>query len=451
MSIHVALTHVTHYKYDRLVEVGPQTVRLRPAPHCRTRILSYSLKIEPAKHFINWQQDPQANYLARVVFPEPTRELRFEVELVAEMSVFNPFDFFLEPAAEQFPFEYDALLQRELAPYLIKLEGEPRFAAYLASIPRTPKRTIDFLVELNMKLATDVAYLIRMEPGVQTPEVTLDNGSGSCRDSAWLLVQLLRHLGSGSALRLGLPDPADARHEIARRPVGTQGGFHRPACLVRSLSARWWLDWPGSDFRPAGRRRPHSAGLHAGAGLGRAHRRHGGQERSRVPPRDEGGAHLRSRRGSPSPTPKSSGATSRAWVMPSTRELVADDVRLTMGGEPTFVSIDDPDGAEWNMAAMGPDKRRLAIDLYERLKQHYAPQGLAHFGQGKWYPGEPLPRWSLNCFWRRDGEPMWRDPELLDDERTTARVTAADAGSVSRRGGRAPGSRARQRVPGLRG
>ena len=115
------------------------------------------------------------------------------------------------------------------------------------------------------------------------------------------------------------------------------------------------------------------------------------------------------------------------------RELVADDVRLTMGGEPTFVSIDDPDGAEWNTAAMGPDKRRLAIELYERLKQHYAPQGLAHFGQGKWYPGEPLPRWSLTCFWRRDGEPIWRDPELLDDERTPACCHRGRCRSVSRR------------------
>jgi transglutaminase-like putative cysteine protease len=180
MSIHVALTHVTHYRYDRLVEVGPQTVRLRPAPHCRTRILSYSLKIDPAEHFINWQQDPQANYLARVVFPEPTRELRVEVGLVAEMAVFNPFDFFLEPQAEKFPFVYDAAQRRELAPYRVKRRMQPLFAAYLETISREPRRTIDFLVELNSKLSRDIAYLIRMEPGVQTPEVTLRNGSGSC-------------------------------------------------------------------------------------------------------------------------------------------------------------------------------------------------------------------------------------------------------------------------------
>ena len=195
MSIHVALNHVTHYRYDRLVGLGPQVVRLRPAPHCRTRILSYSLQVTPAEHFVNWQQDPESNYLARFVFPEQTRELRIEVDLVAEMAVLNPFDFFLEPYADHFPFGYQAQEKRDLAPYLVTANGGKMFADYLAAIPRTKQRTIDFLVDLNLRLSRDIRYLIRMEPGVQAPEETLARSSGSCRDSGWLLVQLLRHLG----------------------------------------------------------------------------------------------------------------------------------------------------------------------------------------------------------------------------------------------------------------
>jgi transglutaminase-like putative cysteine protease len=195
MSIHVALNHVTHYRYDRPINIGAQVVRLRPAPHCRTRILSYSLKVSPENHFINWQQDPQSNYLARLVFPEKTQEFKIEVDLVAEMSVINPFDFFLEPYAEEFPFAYDKSLDKELAPYLVKLPLKPRFKKYLQQIPREKVRTIDFLVALNAGLFKHINYLIRLEPGVQTPEETLKKGSGSCRDSAWLLVQLFRRLG----------------------------------------------------------------------------------------------------------------------------------------------------------------------------------------------------------------------------------------------------------------
>ena len=195
MSIHVALHHVTHYRYDRPINLGPQTIRLRPAPHCRTRILSYSLKILPVQHFINWQQDPQANYLARLVFPEKTREFKVEVDLVAEMSVINPFDFFLEPYAEKFPFKYDGSLDQELAPYLVKLPMTPHIEHYLKDVSLESIRTIDFLVALNSRLCKDIRYTIRMEAGVQTPEETLDKLSGSCRDSAWLLVQLFRHLG----------------------------------------------------------------------------------------------------------------------------------------------------------------------------------------------------------------------------------------------------------------
>lgn len=245
MSIHIALHHVTHYRYERPIALGPQVVRLRPAAHSRTRILSYSLKVQPQEHFINWQQDPQGNYLARLVFPEKTRELRIEVDLVAEMVVFNPFDFFLEPYAEKIPFAYSADEQRELSSFLEKLPLTPKFAAYLDGISREPLASIDFLVALNQRVHADISYLIRMEPGVQTPEQTLENASGSCRDSAWLLVQLLRHLGLAARFVSGylIQLKADVQALDGRRaprsisPICTPGA--RCTCQARAGSA--WM------------------------------------------------------------------------------------------------------------------------------------------------------------------------------------------------------------------
>src|SRR5436189_5837917 len=118
MAIRVAINHKTTYTYDRLVSLSPHIFRLRPAVHSRTNIEAYSLKITPEDHFINWQQDPFGNYQARVVFPEKTKELSIDVEVIARMEVINPFDFFVEEYAESFPFAYSAQLQKELIPYL---------------------------------------------------------------------------------------------------------------------------------------------------------------------------------------------------------------------------------------------------------------------------------------------------------------------------------------------
>ncbi|HEY5808326.1 MAG TPA: transglutaminase family protein, partial [Povalibacter sp.] len=415
MSIHVALNHVTRYKYDRRVTLGPQVVRLRPAPHSRTRVLSYSLRVTPSEHFINWQQDPQSNYLARLVFQEPTTELCIEVDLVAEMAVFNPFDFFLEEYAQNFPFKYHADEQRELAPYLIPTPLTPSFSKYLKAVPRTKMRTIDFLVGLNQRLAQDVKYLIRMEPGVQTPEETLETASGSCRDSAWLLAQLLRHCGLATRFVSGYLIQLVADVKSLDGPSGPPADFTdlHAWCEVYLPGA----GWVGLD---------PTSGLLAGEG--------------HIPlactPEPSGAAPVSGAVDECEVEFAHSMKVERIWEAPRVTkpysdaqwgeidalghrvdaDLLAQDVRLTMGGEPTFVSVDDPDGEEWNTAAMGPNKRVLAAELFHKLRNKYAPSGLAHFGQGKWYPGEQLPRWSLNCFWRRDGEPIWEDPALYADE-----------------------------------
>jgi uncharacterized protein (DUF2126 family) len=427
VSIHVALNHVTHYRYDRLVALGPQIVRLRPAPHCRTRILSYSLKVEPGKHFINWQQDPEANYLGRFVFAEKTRELRIEVDLIAEMAVLNPFDFFLEPYAETYPFAYQGAEKRDLAPYLVMFRGEPLFKEYLRTIPRERKRTIDWLVELNLKLSRDIKYLIRMEPGVQTPELTLLKKSGSCRDSSWLLVQLMRHLGLAARFVSGYLIQLKADMKSLDGPSGTEKDFTdlHAWCEVYLPGAGWvGLDptsglLAGEGHIPlACTPEPIAAAPITGA-VEKAEvqfEHHMNVERVWEAPRVT------------KPYTEEQWAEIEKLGHKIDAQLLSGDVRLTMGGEPTFVSVDDPDGAEWNTAAVGPNKRRLSVELYNRLKEKYAPQGLVHFGQGKWYPGEQLPRWSLNCFWRRDGQPIWQNPALVDDEQKDRGVTAEVAG-----------------------
>jgi uncharacterized protein (DUF2126 family)/transglutaminase-like putative cysteine protease len=426
MSIHVALHHVTHYRYDRRINLGPQVLRLRPAPHCRTRVLSYSLKVAPEKHFINWQQDPQANYLARLVFPETTDEFRIEVDLVAEMAVINPFDFFLEPYAEKFPFEYESWQQNELAPYVKREPLTPLFKRYLGAIPREPRRSVDFLVSLNAQLARDVKYLIRLEPGVQTPEETLAKGSGSCRDSAWLLVQLLRHLGLAARFVSGYLIQLTADVKSLDGPSGPEKDFtDLHAWAEVYLPGAGWI---GLDA---------TSGLFAGEGhLPLACTPEPGSASPVTGTIDECKVEFAHEM-----------SVTRIWeaprvTKPHTEEqwqaidrlghavdvdLKENDVRLTMGGEPTFVSMDDPEGKEWNITALGPNKRRLAAELYHRLRARYGAKGLVHFGQGKWYPGEQLPRWSLNCFWRADGEPLWRDDSLIADEAKPGNVTAERA------------------------
>ena len=419
MSIHVRLNHVTQYRYDRPIMLGPQVVRLRPAPHSRTPILSYTLKVEPEKHFINWQQDPQSNYLARLVFPEKTQELRIEVELTAELSVINPFDFFLEPVAEKIPFAYDPAQMHELAPYMVKVPPTPLFAQYLASIPRDPAPSVDFLVALIQRLQKDIRYLIRMEPGVQMPEVTLGNASGSCRDTGWLLVQLLRHLGLAARFVSGYLIQLKADVKSLDGPSGTEVDFTdlHAWCEVYLPGA----GWIGLD---------PTSGLFAGEG--------------HIPlacsPEPGSAAPITGFTEKCETEFTHTMKVERVWetprvTMPYTEEqwkeiealgtridadLASEDVRLTMGGEPTFVSADDRDGAEWNTTADSPTskpvKRRLSAALLARLRARYAPNGLLHYGQGKWYPGEPLPRWSLSLFWRKDGEPAWQDPALFADE-----------------------------------
>jgi uncharacterized protein (DUF2126 family) len=428
MVMHVALNHKTVYRYDRPVNLGPQLIRLRPAPHCRTRVLSYSLTILPARHFLNWQQDPHSNHLARAVFPDSTTELSVEVDLVAEMAVSNPFDFFLEPAAEMAPFIYEPVLKKDLEPYLEREHAGPKLREWLAEVSRNRRPTVDFLVEINQRLWQDISYLIRMEPGIQSCEATLTSRSGSCRDSAWVLVQVMRHLGLAARFVSGYLIQLKPDVKSLDGPSGAEADFTdlHAWCEVY-LPGAGWIGLDATSGLLAGEGHlplactpdPQNAAPISGA----------------VDPAEvEFSVAMKVERIFEQPrVTKPYSEAQWGEIVAAGRKvderLVAGDVRLTVGGEPTFVSIDDRDGAEWSTAAVGPTKRGRADDLIKRLRARFAPGGVLQHGQGKWYPGEQLPRWAFALYWRGDGQPLWHNPALIADENPSA---AADIEQVER-------------------
>lgn len=419
MAILAAVYHLTHYKYDRPVVLGPQIIRLQPAPHSRTKVLSHSLKVEPANHFVNLQQDPYGNFLARFVFPEPVTELKIEVDLVADMTVYNPFDFFVEPSAETFPFEYPEEIRDDLAIYRTPEPAGPLLSAFLKTIDRSAENTVNFLVDLNARLQREIAYIVRMETGVFSPEETLAAAKGSCRDSSWLLVQILRNLGIAARFVSGYLIQLKPDLVALDGPAGTAVDFTdlHAWCEVYLPGAGWIGFDPTSGLLTGESHVPLAATPH----FRNAAPISGMASFANV----EFGFEMRVDRIAEHPRitkPFSDESWQALDVLGNKVDaaLTAGDVRLTMGGEPTFVSIDDFESAEWNTAAVGPTKREKADALIRRLRERFAPGGFLHYGQGKWYPGETLPRWTFSLYWRTDGQPVWSDPSLIAHEKSAA-------------------------------
>jgi uncharacterized protein (DUF2126 family)/transglutaminase-like putative cysteine protease len=413
MGTQVALNHLTCYRYEKAISLGPQVIQLRPALHCRTPILSYSLDVTPTKHILNWQLDPHNNRLARLLFLEKTNELLVEVNLVAELSPYNPFEFFLEPGVEQYPFAYAGGLAKDLEPYRSADPPGPLLRAFLESFVGQRSGTISLLLDLNRRVRDGIGYVTRLEPGVQTCEETLEKRTGSCRDSAWLLVQALRNLGiaarfvSGYLIQLAAGDGV----------LEGEGGGPK----VDSADLHAWAEaflpgagWIGLD---------PTSGLLAGEGhiplVCTPNALQAAPIGGTVEPATVEFSHSISVRRLNDPRRPSIPLTEADWLRVRQvaqgvdAELSAQDVRLTMGGEPTFVGIDEPESPQWNIDALGSMKRIRGLALIQGLRKRMASGALLHYGQGKWYPGEPLPRWALSCYWRADGVPVWRDANLI--------------------------------------
>jgi len=431
MAIHSSIYHLTKYTYDRPVTLAPHIIRLRPAPHSRTRVISHSLKVSPGGHFVNHQQDPYGNWLARFVFPEPVKELKIEVDLVADMTVYNPFDFFVEASAESWPFDYPEDLTEDLSIYRTPEPEGPLLAKFVGGLDLAETRTVDFLVGLNQHIADKVNYLIRMEPGVQTPEETLRAKSGSCRDSSWLLVQVLRHLGFAARFVSGYLIQLKPDIAALDGPAGTDKDFTdlHAWCEVYLPGAGWIGLDPTSGLLTGESHIPLAATPH----FRNAAPISGGFSGA---PDTEVSFDFDMKVTRVSEHPRITRPFSdEAWDRLNSlghdvdESLTKGDVRLTMGGEPTFVSIDDFESDEWNTSAVGPQKRALADKLIRRLQTRFAPGGFLHYGQGKWYPGESLPRWTFSLYWRRDGQPVWKNPDLIAAEEEAQPAGADEAKS----------------------
>jgi uncharacterized protein (DUF2126 family)/transglutaminase-like putative cysteine protease len=426
MAIRVAINHKTAYNYDRFVSLSPHIFRLRPAVHSRTHIEAYSFKIFPENHFINWQQDPFGNFQARVVFPEKTKELRVEVEVIANMTVINPFDFFVEEYAEDFPFSYTEQLKGELIPYLEIKEDGPLLNKWIEGLDRSKKTINDFLVYINQKLNKDINYNIRMEVGVQTCEETLGLALGSCRDSAWLLVQIFRRLGLAARFVSGYLVQLTADLKSLDGPSGPENDF-------TDLHAWTEVYVPGAGWIGL----DPTSGLFAGEGhiplactpdyvsaapvVGASDECETEFSFSNTVTR----IHEDPRVTKPYTEEQWDAINATGYLIDE--DLEKGDLRMTMGGEPTFVSVDDMESAQWNTAADGPEKRVRSHDLIFRLREKFGPAGMIHYGLGKWYPGEPLPRWQYGLFWRKDNYPIWKNIKLVAHEEIAKKYTAADA------------------------
>ncbi len=407
----VFLQHVSTYRYPSPAVLGVHTIRLKPAAHARARVESYGLTVGGGAHVV-WQQDPAGNFVAHARFAGPTDALEIGVEIAIDLQPVNPFDFVLHPSAEHLPIAYGPLAG-ELSPYLAldraAFTRGPRFEALReATSPSGDVRTIDWLVSLNQSVASRVRYVLREEAGVFTPEQTLSEGRGSCRDSAVLLAALLRSHGLAARFVSGYLVQLTDEGMLPDEPKGlAKDVVDLHAWAEVFLPGAGWLGLDATSGLFAGEGHiplactaspEHAAAIEGTSGV----------------LADDVQFHTRVTRLGHEVRPTAP-FTEEAWrslVDAGARTdeaLRAMGVALTIGGEPTFNSRLHPERPEWNGDALGPTKWSQGLAFARAIQRRLQPGGAMLLRQGKSYPGETLPRWALELIARTDGRAIWRD------------------------------------------
>ncbi|MDX2088117.1 MAG: transglutaminase family protein [Kofleriaceae bacterium] len=417
----VLIQHRSRYLYPRPALLGPHLIRLRPADHARAKIERYSLTITP-EHRLHWQRDPHGNHVARVTFKAGQRveALELVVELAVDVRPINPFDFFIDERARRVPFRYPDGLDAELAPYLETADPAYRMGRkaieLLEEVPATGD-TLDMLIKLNALVRQRVAYVIRDEAGVWTPEETLVNGRGSCRDSAVLLVALMRARGIAARFASGYLVQLTDEGMIPDEPKGVDRDVvDLHAWAEAYVPGAGWIGFDGTS------------GLLCGEG----HIALASTASPSAAAPIDGTAELGASAVSFSTSIMRLGHETRPTA-PYTEDVWqqllaggdrADEVlrgaglEVWIGGEPTFTARPDVAGAhdapEWQGAALGADKWRRGRALANTLRDRLAPGGVVLHRMGKHYPGESRPRWALDVIGQKSGVAMWPTRSLLD-------------------------------------
>lgn len=401
MSTRVAITHTIEQCFDRPVRLSTHWLRVRPAPQARARISAYSLTLHAEPHFLNWVRDPFENHLARVDFPEPLGSLKIELEFIAELEPSNPLDFLLEPDAASHPFSYPDQLRKELLPCLKINQPGRELRQWLSTLTRKPMSTVERLDLVNRRIQSAHAVTPSVSLGPRDAEVVLSQRRGSCWDLAWLLTVTLRHLGLAARLACG--------HRI----ILAQGPGGRDSVSLHGWSEAYLpgAGWIGLDpvaglftteayvpFACA----PDPLRVRPIVGYREACEEQQ-VEQLRI-------VRLEARQ---SADPVTHLADVQAVGRFVERDLAEQGVRTAVGIGLSLVLSSETDEPEWNVAALGPTKRSKGESLLSRLRRRLAPGGVIQQGQGKWYAGDPLPRWQLGCYFRFDGRALWQHPERL--------------------------------------